>query len=71
MDDPFQPLPEDLAILCQHRRAFGPGPGSSLASRSEPGGASLELPDSIGPYSHRTVRGGGNYLERSKFLRKN
>ncbi len=48
MADPLQPLPEDLAILCQHRRAFGPGPGSSLASRSEPGGAGLELPDSIG-----------------------
>jgi len=48
MADPLQSLPEDLAILCQHRRAFGPGPGSSPASRFEPGGAGLELPDSIG-----------------------
>lgn len=31
MDDPLQPLPEDLAISCQHRRTFGPGPGSSPA----------------------------------------
>lgn len=41
MDDPFQPLPEDLAILCQHRRAFGPGPGSSPALGVESGRAVL------------------------------
>lgn len=41
MADPFQPLPEDLTISCQHRRAFGPGSGSSPALGEESGRAVL------------------------------